>query len=184
MPSDGDTRLLEHALDGDVDRDWKKLDRKAILKMKFKTRPMKIQEIHADMLQTFKDNFSDAEKKEEKDASTSKTLMEQKNSQLSAAQDALIGGDAEGGARASSIEESYPVMITEWKERMRLRSEEISSIEKAIKILTSDEARDTISASFEFHGNLLKATAEAHHKAIGSTDPKGVTFAADAVYEA
>ena len=33
-------------------------------------------------------------------------------------------------------------------------------------------------------GNLLKATAEAHHKAIGSTDPKGVTFAADAVYEA
>ena len=33
-------------------------------------------------------------------------------------------------------------------------------------------------------GNLLKATAEAHHKAIGSIDAKGVTSAADAVYEA
>ena len=31
-------------------------------------------------------------------------------------------------------------------------------------------------------GNLLKATAEAHHKAIGSIDAKGVTSAAD--YEA
>ena len=31
-------------------------------------------------------------------------------------------------------------------------------------------------------GNLLKAAAEAHHKAIGSVDSKGVTSAAD--YEA
>ena len=31
-------------------------------------------------------------------------------------------------------------------------------------------------------GNLLKAAAEAHHKAIGSIDAKGVTSAAD--YEA
>ena len=88
-----------------MDPDWKKLNRKAVFKMKYKARSGKIQEILADILQT---------------------------------------------------EESYAVMITEWKERMRLRSEEISSIEEAIKILTSDEARDTMSASFESQGNFLQ----------------------------
>jgi len=180
MLSESDTKLLERALDGDVDPDWKKLNRKAVFKMKYKARSGKIQEILADMLQTFKDNLSDAEKKEAKDKSTSETLLDQKRSQLGAAQDALTSGDAEGGARASSIEESqeevdsltdqvkadegyiqqaeeaYAVKITEWKERKRLRSEEIASIEKAIEILSSDEARDTMSSSFESQGNFLQ----------------------------
>ena len=45
MRSESDTRLLEHALDGDVDSDWKKLNRKAVFKMKYKARSGKIQEI-------------------------------------------------------------------------------------------------------------------------------------------
>jgi len=48
------------------------------------------------------------------------------------------------------------VKMTEWKERKRLRTEEIASIEKAIAILTSDEARDTMSSSFKSQGNLLQ----------------------------
>merc|ERR1719163_2456917 len=192
MLSTDDVKYLSHALDGDglKEPDWKKLNRKAVFKMKYKARSGKIQEILADMLQTFKDNLSDAEKKETKDKSTSETLLEQKQSQLGAEQDALTSGDAEGGARASSIEESqeevdslteqvkadegyikqaeeaYAVKITEWKERKRLRSEEIASIEKAIEILSSDEARDTMSSSFESQGNLLQVDDAQHHSRV------------------
>merc|ERR1719182_844319 len=181
MLSEQDVRYLEQALDGDVrEPDWKKLNRKAVFKMKYKARSGKIQEILADMLQTFEDNLSDAEKKEADSLSTYEKLSGQKNSQLQAAQDALTSGEAEGGARALSVEESqeevdsltaqvqadegyiqqaedsYAVKMTEWKERKRLRTEEIASIEKAIAILTSDEARDTMSSSFKSQGNLLQ----------------------------
>merc|ERR1719450_283824 len=180
MLSADDVKLLSRALDGEnlQEPDWKKLNRKAVFKMKYKARSGKIQEILADMLQTFKDNLSDAEKKEAKDKSTSETLLEQKQSQLGAAQDALTSGDAEGGARGQAVDEaqeevdslteqvkndegyieaadaSYADMKDQWKERKRLRTEEIASIENAIAILTSDEARDTMSSSFKSQGNF------------------------------
>merc|ERR550537_558535 len=63
--SEQDSRFLEQALDGQVPKaDWKKLNRKATFKMKYKARSTKIQEILADMLQTFEDNLADAKKKE------------------------------------------------------------------------------------------------------------------------
>merc|ERR1719163_1112474 len=108
MLSTDDVKYLSHALDGDglKEPDWKKLNRKAVFKMKYKARSGKIQEILADMLQTFQDNLRDAEQKEADSLNTYEKLSEQKNSQLSAAQDALTGGEAEGGARALSVEES------------------------------------------------------------------------------
>merc|ERR550514_172342 len=173
--SEQDVKFLERVLDGEDASapDWKKLNRKAVFKMKYKARSLKIQEILADMLQTFQDNLKDAIKKEDDSKATFDKLTEQKNSQLSAAQDALTAGDAEGGARSLSIEESqeevdsltaqvkadeeyiaqaeesYATMKDEWKERKRLRTEEVASIEKAIAILTSDEARDVMSSSFK-----------------------------------
>merc|ERR1719159_1070618 len=175
-----DARFLEQALDGQVpDVDWKKLNRKATFKMKYKARSLKIQEILADMLQTFQDNLADA-KKTENDAKTSfDTLMDSKNSQLSAAQDALSGGEGEGAARALNAQESqdevdalttqvendekyigqaeaaYAVKITEWKERKRLRTEEVASISKAISILASDDAKDLMSSSFKSQGGFF-----------------------------
>merc|ERR1719161_1364568 len=165
--SESDARFLEQALDGQVpDVDWKKLNRKATFKMKYKARSLKIQEILADMLQTFEDNLADAKKTEKTAKSTFDALMGSKNDQLGAAQDALNGGEGEGAARALSMEESqeevdalttqvendekyigqaedaYAVKITEWKERKRLRTEEIASISKAISILASDDAKD------------------------------------------
>merc|ERR1719482_1968922 len=102
-----DARFLEQALDGQVpDVDWKKLNRKATFKMKYKARSLKIQEILADMLQTFEDNLADATKKESDAKSSFDTLMGSKNSQLSAAQDALSGGEGEGAARALNAQES------------------------------------------------------------------------------
>merc|ERR1719498_409416 len=87
--NEDDVRFLEQALDGEAAPDWKKLNRKAVFKMKYEARSGKIQEILADMLQTFEDNLKDAESNEASSKKTSETLLEQKESQLSAAQDAL-----------------------------------------------------------------------------------------------
>jgi hypothetical protein len=140
---------------------------------------LKIQEILADMLQTFEDNLADATKKEKDTKASFDTLMSSKNSQLSAAQDALSAGDGEGASRTlaadeaqeevdalttqvsndekyiSQAEASYAEKVVEWKERKRLRTEEIASISKAIEILASDDAKDTMSASFKSQGNFF-----------------------------
>jgi len=175
-----DARFLEQVLDGQVPKaDWKKLNRKATFKMKYKARSTKIQEILADMLQTFEDNLADATKKEKDTKASFDTLMEAKNSQLSAAQDALSGGEGEGAARTlaadeaqaevdalttqvsddekyiSATEASYADKVTEWKERKRLRTEEIASISKAIEILASDDAKDLMSSSFSSQGGFF-----------------------------
>merc|ERR1719399_2682088 len=178
--SEQDTRFLEQVLDGQVPKaDWKKLNRKATFKMKYKARSLKIQEILADMLQTFEDNLADATKKEKDTKASFDTLMEAKNSQLSAAQDALSGGEGEGAARTLAADEaqeevdalttqvsndekyieateaSYADKVDEWKERKRLRTEEIASISKAIEILASDDAKDLMSSSFKSQGNFF-----------------------------
>merc|ERR1719161_363121 len=178
--SESDARFLEQALDGQVpDVDWKKLNRKATFKMKYKARSLKIQEILADMLQTFQDNLADAKKTEKTAKSTFDTLMTSKNEQLTAAQEALSGGEGEGAARTLSMEESqeevdalttqvsndekyisqaessYADKVAEWKERKRLRTEEIASISKAIEILASDDAKDLMSSSFKSQGNFF-----------------------------
>merc|ERR1719301_475292 len=178
--SEQDARFLEQVLDGQVPKaDWKKLNRKATFKMKYKARSTKIQEILADMLQTFEDNLADATKKEKDTKSSFDTLMEAKNSQLSAAQDALSGGEGEGAARTlaadeaqeevdalttqvsndekyiGQVEASYAEKVAEWKERKRLRTEEIASISKAIEILASDDAKDLMSSSFKSQGNFF-----------------------------
>merc|ERR1719327_78141 len=175
-----DAHLLEQALNGDMDApDWKKLNRKATFKMKYKSRSTKIQDILADMLQTFEDNLADATKKEKDTKASFDTLMGAKNSQLSAAQDALSGGEGEGAARTlaadeaqeevdalttqvsndekyiSQVEASYADKVDEWKERKRLRTEEIASISKAIEILASDDAKDLMSSSFKSQGGFF-----------------------------
>merc|ERR1719313_2270187 len=175
-----DSRFLEQVLDGQVpDVDWKKLNRKATFKMKYKARSLKIQEILADMLQTFEDNLAEATKKEKDTKASFDTLMTSKNSQLSAAQDALSGGEGEGAARTLAADEaqgevdalteqvsndekyieaaeaSYADKVAEWKERKRLRTEEVASISKAIEILASDDAKDLMSSSFKSQGNFF-----------------------------
>jgi predicted nucleic acid-binding Zn-ribbon protein len=177
--SESDARFLEQVLNGDVQPDWKKLNRKATFKMKYKARSLKIQEILADMLQTFQDNLEDATKSEATAKTNHETLMESKNSQLAASQDALSAGEGEAGARSLSMEESqaevdalteqvtndekyiaqakasYAAKVDEWKERKTLRTEEVASIQKAIEILSSDDAKDTMSSSFKSQGGFF-----------------------------
>merc|ERR1719450_1529043 len=122
--SEQDARFLEQVLDGDVPEvDWKKLNRKATFKMKYKARSLKIQEILADMLQTFEDNLADATKKESHAKSNFDKLTGSKNDQLTAAQDALSGG--EGAARTLSASES--------QEEVDALTEQVTNDEKYIK---------------------------------------------------
>jgi len=98
-------------------------------------------------------------------------LKASKDSQLSAAQDALSNGDGESGTRGvnaqeaqdevdalttqvsndekfiTQVKDSYAIKMTEWKERKRLRTGEAAAVSKAMAVLTSDDARDTFSAS-------------------------------------
>merc|ERR1719443_970683 len=108
--SKGDALFLKRLLNGDVHRgpdyDWKKLNRKATFKMKYKARSGKIQQILADMLQTFKDNLEDAEKKEKESAESHEKLMGSKKDELDGAQKALTDGEKEGSARGMAKEDA------------------------------------------------------------------------------
>merc|ERR1719387_358773 len=131
------------------------------------------------MLQTFKTNLEDATKREKEAALTHEELMKSKNEELSGNEQALADGEKEGAARGMNMEEAQKevddlkaqieadtkyiadteeALATkkeEWKERKKLRTLEIASINKAIAILNSDEARDTMKSSFKSQGYLL-----------------------------
>merc|ERR1719161_3180208 len=133
---------------------------------KYKARSSKIQEILADMLQTFKDNLDDARKKEAETKSAFDTLSASKQSQLKSAQDGLAAKNEESGARnlnkqeaqdeldmldtrvkndekfIKQSEDSFKTKSDEWKERCRLRGAEMASISEALSVLRSDDARD------------------------------------------
>merc|ERR1719161_2910658 len=178
--SKGDALFLERVLSGEVpEYDWKKLNRKATFKMKYKARSTKILSMLKAMLETFQNNLSDATAKEEEAEKAHEELMKAKNDQLDAAQKALSDMSKEGGARDQSKAEAqqevddlkaqveadtkfmadtqagYKTKLEEWKKRKELRTGEIAAINEAISILNSDEARDTMKKSFKSSGYLL-----------------------------
>jgi len=178
--SQGDALFLQRVLSGEVPKaDWKKLNRKSTFKMKYKARSGKIQQILADMLQTFEDNLKDARKKEQDAAAAHEKLMGSKKDELEGAQTALTDGEKEGSARGMAKEDAQKevedlttqikddegfiaatqdalnAQMEAFKERKKLRTLEIASINKAIAILNSDEARDTMKSSFKSQGYLL-----------------------------
>merc|ERR1719395_255046 len=98
--SKGDAEFLERVLTGEVPEvDWKKLNRKATFKMKYKARSGKIQDVLANMLETFKTNLHDAEEKEATALASYEKLMASKKDQLDKSQQALTDGKKEGAAR-------------------------------------------------------------------------------------
>merc|ERR1719198_1970515 len=131
------------------------------------------------MLQTFKDNLADATAKEKEAKAAYDKLMASKKDELDTAETALTDMTKESGMRGmkkdeaqqevedlkaqieadegyiKDTEESHKIKLEEWKERKKLRKLEIASINKAIAILNSDDARDTMKSSFESQGYLL-----------------------------
>merc|ERR1719484_279312 len=181
-----DLTELTKALDV-PDVDWKKLNRDATFKKKYKARSGEIQDILGDMLNTFIDNRAEAVSAEDKAKTDFDALMSAKNEQLDAAKAALLEKAGENGARGEALATSEAekedlegqnerdegfladtktaceTKADEWSERKRLRAEEIKSINEAISILRSDDARDQFGKSFESQGFVQVSAEKKHH---------------------
>merc|ERR1711979_64367 len=89
-----------------------------------------------------------------------------------------VSGDKIGEAAKKLSDASYPFLKgVDWTSDLYIKPLPGASASQALKAI--DKA---IVMGSAMDGNLLKAAAEAHHKAIGSINEKGVTSAAD--YEA
>ena len=60
----------------------------------------------------------------------------------------------------------------EWAERKRLRSEEIASINEAISVLRSDDARDTFKKSFDSQSFIQLEKKHDHRRKLGLGPPQ------------
>merc|ERR1719469_79965 len=89
--SKGDASFLQRVLTGDVPEraSWKKLNRKADFKRKYKGRSFQIQGVLAKLLETFASNLKEATAKEAEAVEVFNKLMESKGNEKSAAEDAL-----------------------------------------------------------------------------------------------
>jgi len=171
----GDALFLQRLLSGEVPvRDYKKLNRKAEFKMKYKARSGKIQETLAKLLQSFKDAKEDAEKKEKEAKEEYDTLKKSKGDQLKAAEESLTKMEVENGAKGVSKSDAnaeitaLETQITDDKKyisetednlkekkesfvkRKELRRNEIKAIGEAIAVIHSDDARDLFKKSLSF----------------------------------
>jgi len=168
----GDAMFLQRLLSGEVPNvDWKKLNRKAGFKMKYKARSVKIQDTLAKLLQTFEDNKKDAVKKEKDAKDEYDTLSKAKKAQLKASQEALRKQEVEGGAAGVSkadakaevdaletqikddekyigeTETALKKKKGEFAARRDLRVGEMKAISEARAYIHSDEARDLFKKS-------------------------------------
>jgi hypothetical protein len=172
--SEADAKLLEQAMVADPKSpDYKKMNKEKKFNKKFKVRSGKIQELIKDMRIAFQDNLDQAEAKEDEEQASYEKLKAAKESQLEAAKDALaaLGGEtasreeaaAEAREEISAVEEqiekdkgfmkdtedAYKEKLGQWRERKSLMSQEITAIGKALEILRGDEARDTMSKTYD-----------------------------------
>jgi len=191
--SKGDSIFFQRLLTGEVPKaDWKKLNRKADFKMKYKARSFHIQDVLKKMKETFAQNLEDAEANEQKALDDYTELKDSKSEQLATAEDALNKMDGENGAKAMGKEdaeterdalttqrtndENYITATAtdlatkkgEWKDRQLLRAGEIEAINKAISILHSDDARDMFKSSYKSQGFLLQVTASSKSSSAGA----------------
>jgi len=180
--SKSDVRFLEAALDRDAqpeNKDWEKLNKEATFKKKYTKRSGEIQDILADMKESFQKNLDDARTKESDAIAAYENLKGAKTDEKEAAEQALLDLEGENGARAmnladaedekgrleqqvtndttflSEVADSHETKLGEWKERTRLRTEEVASIANAIGILRSDDSRDLFKKSFNSQGYLF-----------------------------
>merc|ERR1712079_924858 len=103
----GDAMFLQRILTGDVPNpDWKKLNRPATFKKKYKARSFKIQDVLANLLETFTSNLTEAKSKEMGAKDMFDKLMKSKGDEKGSAQDALQKMTKETGARALSRSEA------------------------------------------------------------------------------
>jgi len=185
---DADAKVLENQLSYDVPQpDWKKLNRKATFKMKYKARSNDIVALLKKLQNEFQDNLAAAENAEAAAVSDYEKLKKSKEEMLGSAKEALEAMVKENGARGLSkteakeevkalktqvaadesfieqVEAAYKEKKAEWEDRKTLRSEERVSISQALAVLHSDDARDTFKKSFESQGYALLQLHQGQH---------------------
>jgi len=177
---DSEMKYLDGLLNDDVPKpDWKKLNRKASFKMKYKRASGKILDTLSTLQQTFETNLKDAEEKEAKDIKSYEKLKKSKGDMLDSANKALKDMAAENGSRGQAkeeaqnevdaleaqvtadkkfikeAEEAFAIKEKEWAGRKQLRSNEILAMSQAIAVLASDDAKDQFKDSFKSQGYLF-----------------------------
>lgn len=171
--SKGDAHFLQRLLTGDepISKDWKKLNRKATFKMKYKQRSGEIQGVLEKLQADFEAGLKEADSKEEQAAKEFETLMASKKGQKETAEEGLTNMEKETGAAGlaksdaeaektdlktqvendekfiKETKDDLDTKSTEWDERKTLRTGEIEAVSKAIAILSDDEARDLFKRS-------------------------------------
>mmetsp|Transcript_115339 Transcript_115339/g.200134 ORF Transcript_115339/g.200134 Transcript_115339/m.200134 type:complete len:747 (-) Transcript_115339:13-2253(-) len=192
-----DALFLRRVLTGEVpDVDWKKLNRKATFKMKYKARSFNIQTTLKKLLSTFTANLNEATAKEATALEEYNTLKGAMDQQLANSKEALTKMEKENGAKTlsraeasdeisaletqiendnkyiSETQQSMDTKTSEWKDRSKIRADEIEAINKAISILFNDDKRDLFKKSFASQGyaflQLRLSAAERAHAVLVS----------------
>merc|ERR1719174_1223769 len=159
-----DLSELTKALDV-PDVDWKKLNRDATFKKKYKARSGEIQDILADMLNTFIDNRNEAVAAVDKAGETGARGEALATSE--AEKSDLEGQNERDEGFLADTKSACEKKAAEWSERKRLRSEEIASINEAISVLRSDDARDTFKKSFDSQSFIQLEKKHDHRRKLG-----------------
>jgi len=174
-------KYLQQLLSDDEPKDWKKLNRKATFKNKYKNSSGKIMKTLAGLKTTFATNLKEAQDAEKAAAASYKTTSESKGKMLKTAETALTDMSAEKGARGVSktdaqnevdaletqvkddtkfitdTQAAFDTKTKEWDARKETRGKEILAMSQAIAVLASDDARDTMKSSFKSSGyNFLQ----------------------------
>jgi DNA repair exonuclease SbcCD ATPase subunit len=157
-------------------------------KKKYTARSGTILEILKDMEQTFRENRDAAVATEEKAAEEHETLIGTKQELLDSTKTALLDKSKEKGARGEALataeaerddrqgqndrdadyladtKTACETKETEWAARTRVRADEIASINEAISILRSDDARDTFKKSLASQApEFVQLQKKKHH---------------------
>jgi len=179
--SGGDALFLQRLLEGDapIEKDWKKLNRKATFKSKYESRTGSIKQTLNKLLTEFTQKLEDVEAQEKKAQEVHDTLMGAKGDQKAKAEKALEAMELEGAARGLSkseaqaeidaltqqiadderfiqqTEDALAKKEEEWAARKKIRTGELEAIGKAISVLYSDDARDLFKRSGKSQGYLF-----------------------------
>jgi peptidoglycan hydrolase CwlO-like protein len=191
-----DVKYLDNLLNDDVPKaDWKKLNRKATFKMKYKKRSGGILDTLGGLQKTFEGNLKDAQQKETDSQAAYDKLKASKTDMLNTAEKALNDMSLENGARGVSKQEAqdevdaleaqvaadtkfineakdaFKIKDQEWAGRKDLRSKEVLAMSQAIAVLASDDAKDLMKDSFKSQGyNML--IQEAAHTSLLLSEPQ------------
>lgn len=184
-----DAAFLRRLLTGQVPKvSYKKINRKAFFKMSYRARSSNIVSTLEELIATFRGSLEDARQKDADDQSEYEDLYDKEKALLDGKVQSRAEMSKENGAKAMSkaeaqekidllteqiesddkyLEQTQEAMDNkkeEWQYRKQLRQDELAAISQAIKILSSDQARDLMKKSYTSQGyDFLQSRSTKFH---------------------